>query len=57
MSIFLSVYFLFFFLHFVPLDAKKQTTRFMSVKFQKLFPLGYIILRIRKLQGKECRSK
>ena len=38
------------------LTAKKQTTKFLSAKFQKLLSPSYIILRIQRLEDKQHRS-
>ena len=37
--------------------TKKQTTKFSSANFQKMLSPSYIILRIKKLEGKQCRSR
>ena len=39
------------------LTTKKQMTKFSSANFQKLFSPSDIILRIQRLQGKQCRSR
>ena len=39
------------------LTTKKQTTKFSSANFQKMLSLSYIILRIQRLEGKQCRSR
>lgn len=35
----------------------KQMKKFTSAKFQKIFPLCYIILRIQTTEGKQCQSR
>ena len=35
--------------------TKKQTTKYSSANFQKKLSLSYIILRIQRLNGKQCR--
>ena len=35
----------------------KQTTKFASANFQKMFSLSFVILRIQKLVDKQCRSR
>ena len=35
--------------------TKKQTTKFSSANFQKLLSPSYIMLRIQRLDGKQCR--
>ena len=39
---------------FNPWNAKRQTTKFTPVKFQKWLIQGYIILRIQILEGKSA---
>ena len=39
------------------LTTEKQTTKFSSANFQKLLSPSYIILRIQRLEGKQCRSR
>ena len=39
------------------LTTKKQTTKFTSANFQKMLRPSYIILRIQRLEGKQCRSR
>ena len=41
---------------FNSLTTEKQTTNFSSAKFQKILNPSYIILRIQRLEGKQCRS-
>ena len=36
---------------------KKQTTKFSSANFQKLLRPSYIMLRIQRQEGKQCRSR
>ena len=38
------------------LTSKKQTTKFTSANFQNKLSPSYNILRIRRLEGKQCRS-
>ena len=41
---------------FVLIDSfKKQMTKFMSANFKKKVGPSYIILRIQRLEGKQCR--
>ena len=42
---------------FNSLTTEKQTTKFSSANFQKMLSPCYIILRIQKLEGKQCRSR
>ena len=42
---------------FNSLAAKKQTTKFSSANFQKMWSPICIILRIERLEGKHCRSR
>ena len=42
---------------FNSLTIKKQTTKFLSANFQKMPSPSYMILRIQRLEGKECRSR
>ena len=42
---------------FNSLTTKKQTTKFSSANFQKMLSQSYIILRIQRLEGKQCRSR
>ena len=42
---------------FCPKAPKKQTAKFMSAKFQKVFLLSYIIWRIQSLDDKQYRSR
>ena len=42
---------------FTHTDINKQTTTYTSAKFKKKFHPSYIILRIKRLAGKKCRSK
>ena len=39
------------------LTTKKQTTKFSSANFQNILSPSYIILRIQRLEGKQCRSR
>ena len=39
------------------LTTKKQTTIFSSANFQKMLSPSYIILRIQRVEGKQCRSR
>ena len=39
------------------LTTEKQTTKFSSPNFQKMLSPSYIILRIQRLEGKQCRSR
>ena len=39
------------------LSTEKQTTKFSSANFQKMLSPSYIILRIQRLEGKQCRSR
>ena len=39
------------------LTTEKQTTNFSSANFQKMLSPSYIILRIQRLEGKQCRSR
>ena len=39
------------------LTTEKQTTKFSSAIFQKMLSPSYIILRIHRLEGKQCRSR
>ena len=43
--------------HFNSLTTKKQLTKFSSAKFQKKLSPSYIILKIQRLEGKQCRSR
>ena len=36
---------------------KQQMTKFSSANFQKMFDPSYIILRIQRLEDKQCRSR
>ena len=38
------------------LTTEKQTTKFSSADFQKFLNPSYIILRIQRLEGRQCRS-
>ena len=38
------------------LTTEKQTTKFSSASFQKMFSPSNIILRIQRIEGKQCRS-
>ena len=38
------------------LTTKKQTTKFSSANFQRMLSPSYIILRIQRLKGNQCRS-
>ena len=42
---------------FNSLTTKKQTTKFSSANFQKMLSPSYVILRIQRLEGKQCRSR
>ena len=42
---------------FNSLTTKKQTTKFLSANFPKMFSPSYIILRSQRLKGKQCRSR
>ena len=42
---------------FNSLTTEKQTTTFSSANFQKMLSPSYIILRIQRLEGKQCRSR
>ena len=48
-------------LHWYPfvnsLTTKQQTTKFSSANFQEMWGPCYIILRIQRLEGKQCRSR
>ena len=39
------------------LTTEKQTTKFSSANFQKMLSPSYIILRIQRLEGKQCGSR
>ena len=39
------------------LTTKQQTTKFSSANFQKMLNPSYIILRIQRQEGKQCRSR
>ena len=39
------------------LPFKKQTTKFSSANFKKMLSPGYVILRIQRLECKQCRSR
>ena len=39
------------------LTTEKQTTKFLSANFQKKLNPSYIILRIQRLEGKQCRAR
>ena len=39
------------------LTTKKQITKFLSANFQKMLSPSCIILRIQRLEGKQCRSR
>ena len=39
------------------LTTEKQTTKFSSANFQKMLSPSYSILRIQRLEGKQCRSR
>ena len=39
------------------LTTKKQTTKFSSANFQKMLSPSYIILRIQRLEGKQCKPR
>ena len=41
---------------FNSLTTEKQTTKFSSANFQKILNPSYTILRIQRLEGKQCRS-
>ena len=41
---------------FNSLTTEKQTTKFLSANFQKILNPSYTILRIQRLEGKQCRS-
>ena len=41
---------------FNSLTTKEQTTKFSSANSQKILSLSYIILRIERLEDKQCRS-
>ena len=38
------------------LPTEKQTTKFSSANFKKISNASYTILRIQRLEGKQCRS-
>ena len=42
---------------FNSLNTKKQMTKFSSANFQKMLSPSYIIFRIQRLDGKQCRSR
>ena len=42
---------------FNSLTTEKQTTKFLSENFQKMLSPSYIILKIQRLEGKQCRSR
>ena len=44
-------------IHINSLTTEKQTTKFSSANFQKMLSPSYIILRIQRLEGKQCRSR
>ena len=44
-------------IHINSLTTEKQTTKFSSANFQKILSPSYIILRIQRLEGKQCRSR
>ena len=37
--------------------SRKQMTKFSSANFQKILSQSYTILRIQKLESKQCRSR
>ena len=39
------------------LTTKKQMTKFSSANFQKMLSSSYVILRIQRLEAKQCRSR
>ena len=39
------------------LTTEKQTLKFSSANFQKMLSPSYIILRIQRLEGKQCRPR
>ena len=39
------------------LTTKKQTTKFSSADFEKMFSPSYIILEIKRVEGKQWRSR
>ena len=41
----------------IPLSTKKQTTKFLSANFQKMLSASCIKLRIKRQEGKQCRSR
>ena len=43
--------------HFNTSTTEKQTTKFSSANFQKMLSPSYIILRIQRLEGKQCRAR
>ena len=43
-------------LDFNSLTTEKQMTKFSSATFQKMLSSSYSILRIQRLEGKQCRS-
>ena len=45
--------------HFLTIQksAKKQMTKFTSANFQKMLSLSHIILKIQRLEGKQCSSR
>ena len=45
------------FTSFNSLTTEKQTTKFSSANFQKMLSPSYIILRIQRLEGKQCKSR
>ena len=42
---------------FNSLTTEKQTTKFSSANFQRMLGPSCIILRIQRLEGKQCRSR
>ena len=42
---------------FNSLTTEKQMTKFSSANFQKMLSPSYMILRIQRLEGKQCRSR
>ena len=53
----LNIYLFPLFHHFNSFTTKKQGTNFLSANFQKMLSPSYMILRIQRLQGKQCGSK
>ena len=41
----------------ISLTTKRQTTNFSFANFQKLLSPSYIILRIQRLESKQCKSR